>query len=81
VSGGPTWFKAKTFGWGWGLASTWQGWLVYSAYAMLALGGWRVFPPRHHLPAFLVWTAGITLLLVAICYLKGEKPRWRTGGR
>jgi hypothetical protein len=23
---------------------------------------------------------GLTILLIIVCYLKGEKPRWRWGG-
>jgi hypothetical protein len=26
------WFPAKTYGWGWGLPSTWEGWLVLVGY-------------------------------------------------
>ena len=26
------WFPAKKYGWGWGLPSTWQGWVVYCVY-------------------------------------------------
>ena len=78
---GRTWFRARRHGWGWGLPTSWQGWLVYAAWALLMVGGWRAFPPPRHAGAFLVWTAGISAALVAICYATGEKPRWRWGGR
>ncbi|WP_269146578.1 hypothetical protein [Xanthomonas oryzae] len=29
------WFPAKTYGWGWGLPTVWQGWLVYGIAAVL----------------------------------------------
>ena len=33
------WFPAKTYGWGWGLPITWQGWLVFlAALALFACG-------------------------------------------
>jgi hypothetical protein len=34
--------------------------------------GWGWGPPT-------CWQALLTLLLIGICYLKGEKPRWRWG--
>ncbi|HEX7637875.1 MAG TPA: hypothetical protein VF457_05710 [Burkholderiaceae bacterium] len=78
---GKTWFPAKRWGWGWGLPVTWQGWVVLAAYALLVAFGWRAFPLPRHVLAFLVWSAGITAGLVAVCYLKGAPPRWRWGGR
>ena len=30
------WFAAKTYGWGWGLPTVWQGWLVYGIAAVFA---------------------------------------------
>ena len=71
------WFSAKTFGWGWGLPLTWQGWVVYSiAFALLAAGSF-LFPPRQHMLAFQVHTWGVVAVLLLICWLKGEPPRWR----
>ena len=74
---GRTWFRARRFGWGWGLPNTWQGWLVYAAYALLLAGGWRAFPPPHHALALAAWAVGLTALLAAVCYATGDKPRWR----
>lgn len=76
---GDIWFPAKTYGWGWGLPVTWQGWFVYGgALAMLA-GAFFVFPPTEDLALFMVSTWGIIVLLVAVCWLKGERPSWRWG--
>ena len=36
----PYWFPAKSYGFGWGLPITWQGWLVF-------LGAWRCLPAAH----------------------------------
>lgn len=75
------WFPAKTYGWGWGLPSAWQGWLVFAGYiAALAVLG-NVFPPKNEHAAFVIGAGVLTLLLLAICWLKGEPPRWRSGGR
>lgn len=73
------WFKAKTYGWGWGPALTWQGWAVYAAYLALVVAWALRFPPALHEAAFLLGLAGLTAVLIAICWLKGEKPGWRWG--
>ena len=77
------WFKAKNYGWGW-YPVTWQGWLVVILYVgLIVYRAKKVhlmfdtdssFALRYF---FEVLFATITLLI--ICYLKGEKPRWRWG--
>lgn len=75
------WFPAKRYGWGWGLPRTWQGWLVLALYALGWVVAWLLFPPRGNAPAY-IWTiVALTALLVLVCWLKGEPPRWRWGGR
>jgi hypothetical protein len=74
------WFYAKKYGWGWGLPACWQGWVVLVAYLTLLVGGVFVFPPDRALPLYLLYTVVLTALLVAVCWLKGETPRWRWGG-
>lgn len=74
------WFPAKRYGWGWGPPRVWQGWAVTIGFAvLLGLGTW-LFPPATMLPRYLVFVAVLTVLLVGICWLKGEPPRWRWGG-
>jgi hypothetical protein len=74
------WFPAKTYGYGWGLPSTWEGWLVFVGYlAMLALCT-KVFPPHRNLLGFIVGVHVLSGLLVAICWCKGEPPKWRQQG-
>ena len=72
------WFRAKRYGWGWGLPITWQGWAVFVAWFALFLPAIRYFIPRRP-AAFLVFTVVMSLLLIAICYKTGEPPRWRWG--
>jgi hypothetical protein len=74
MSESPRWFKAKTVGWGWGAALTWQGWAVYAGYGLLLVGGVLRFPPDRDLPVFLAVTLGLTVALIAVCLAKGEKP-------
>jgi uncharacterized membrane protein YhaH (DUF805 family) len=73
------WFAAKTHGWGWGLPLRWQGWVVMVAFVavMIAISQW--LPPHKHPVGFLVAIFGLAAALIAICWLKGEEPRWRWG--
>ena len=31
------WFPTRKYGWGWGLPTRWQGWLVYGAALLLLI--------------------------------------------
>jgi uncharacterized membrane protein YhaH (DUF805 family) len=73
------WFPAKRNGWGWGLPLTWQGWAVLAAFIALIVANGRVFPPNKALLAYIVGIVGLSVLFVAVCWLKGEPPRWRWG--
>jgi hypothetical protein len=77
--GPPYWFPAKTYGWGWGLPITWQGWVVFLAYLLSLPLGYFWFPPQQELLGFMVYTHIATAVLVFICWFKGEPPRWRWG--
>jgi len=73
------WFLMKRFGWGWGPPVTWEGWVVAVQYvALMAAAGWA-FPPSDALPMFTVSVTALTAALIAICFWKGEPPRWRWG--
>lgn len=75
------WFPQRRFGWGWGPPRTWQGWLALGLYmSMLAIGIFGIDPDRQA-PLFFGWLAGWTLAFLAICYAKGERPRWRWDSR
>ena len=71
------WFPAKKYGWGWGLPNCWQGWLVLAAYLVLLCAG--AFLMLKEMGLLLGYTAVLSIVLIVICYLKGEKPRWRWG--
>ena len=38
-----------------------------------------IFPPSTEVGPLLVYLALLTAALIAICWLKGEPPRWRWG--
>jgi hypothetical protein len=74
------WFPAKTYGWGWGLPCAWQGCLVMGGFVgLLTMASFR-FPPGQHTPGFVISVLALTAAVVAICWWKGEPPRWRWGG-
>ena len=80
------WFKAKTYGWGWTPAS-WQGWLTLGLYLVVTLSLTFSLAPTDSgmiesaSEAMVFFGAVIipTAILLVICFLTGEKPRWRWG--
>jgi hypothetical protein len=75
------WFPAKTYGWGWGFPSTWEGWLVLLAYLILLPVAVVLLPPDKNMPGFLTSVSGLSAILIAICWWKGEPAKWRWGGK
>ncbi|MCE9586563.1 hypothetical protein K8R04_04600 [Candidatus Uhrbacteria bacterium] len=79
----PIWFKAKNYGYGW-YPATWQGWLIMAIWlALLLLNLYRIDSVSHSssdtLINFVPQSLILTLILVAVSYWAGEKPRWRWG--
>jgi uncharacterized membrane protein YkvI len=75
------WFPAKRYGWGWGPPVRWQGWAVLVVYALLLTAAAFVFLRDDRIAAFLLSSVVLTVLLLIVCWLKGERPRWRWGDR
>lgn len=75
------WFSAKTYGWGWGFPVTWQGWLVLAVYVAAVIAVSLRVPPDADPVRFALCITLLTLALLVICWLKGEPPRWRWGGK
>jgi hypothetical protein len=73
------WFPAKRYGWGWGFPSSWEGWLALAAFFALLAAGFFLFPPGDEMISFIAFVIVIAALFVAVCWLKGEPPRWRWG--
>jgi len=73
------WFRAKRYGWGWGLPLTWQGWVVLLAFVLLLGLGSALISPAKHLGWHLAYVMGLCAALIGICYAKGEPPKWRWG--
>ncbi len=78
------WFKAKRYGWGW-TPCCWQGWLATSLYGV-AFGGcvaWWLTHGRNEANPYLglLPLFAITAAFLALCWTRGEKPRWQWGGK
>lgn len=73
------WFPAKRYGWGWGAPRTWQGWVVIGVFVVLAVAGLFLFPPTRNLPGLILYLVALNVLLTAVCWVKGEPPKWRWG--
>lgn len=73
------WFPAKRYGWGWGLPKVWQGWVVMAIFGLLLVAGAVFLLPSRGQIAFVIYSALLCVLLVAVCWAKGEPPAWRRG--
>jgi hypothetical protein len=71
------WFPAKRYGWGWGPPNCWQGWLVMAVWFLVLLAGIPLAIRSRVL--FVAYAVFLSAILIFICWLKGEKPRWRWG--
>jgi lipoprotein signal peptidase len=74
----PYWFRAKTYGWGWGLPARREGWIVMVSWIIILTLAGLFIAPRSIL-AFCLFAFVMGAVLFAICYAKGEPPRWRWG--
>lgn len=79
LSGKNIWFPAKHYGLGWGLPVTWQGWVVLLLYMLGLVASVRLLPPHEAPFAFGSCVAVLSAALIVVCWLKGEKPKWRWG--
>ena len=77
----PYWFPAKRFGWGWSWPTAWQGWVVIVTYFSLLMAGAIGLRPYYGAIWFVIYTMALSVVLLAICWLKGEPPQWRWGNK
>jgi hypothetical protein len=70
------WFPAKRYGWGWGLPVAWQGWLVVCGYLSLLIVGSVTLLPQAF-AAYATFVVIVSAAFVWLCWLKGERARWR----
>jgi hypothetical protein len=75
------WFPAKRYGWGWGWPGLWQGKLVVAVFFIAVLAGAFVLLPGQSTTPFVIYVVLLSVVLVGVCWIKGEPPRWRSGGK
>ncbi len=72
------------YGWGW-TPITWQGWVLTLIYALGLIPNIIEANKQHSgsdfLVAFAIPFITNTILFLVICYSRGERPRWRWGGK
>jgi hypothetical protein len=75
------WFGLKRYGYGW-VPITWQGWLVTLAYVLVIVYASLHFKESleaNNPTGYLLVLIVSSILLIAICLQKGDRPRWRWG--
>jgi hypothetical protein len=70
------WFKAKHYGWGW-YPCSWEGWLALLIWVVLFMISINTLD--HEWLKNLIVISIFTIILIWVCYKKGEKPCWRWG--
>ena len=75
------WFPRKTFGWGWGLPSTWQGWTVFLVFLFLLGVGGPLASSVLGKTAAIVVVAGLVISFLVIVVVKGEPLSGESDGQ
>ena len=76
------WFRAKKYGYGWGLPVKWQGWVVLTAYFLFdAVGCIFVIKNPLNIIWFIPFILFCTIVFIFICWKKGEELKWRWGNK
>jgi hypothetical protein len=73
------WFPARTYGWGWGIPTAWQGWVVLIAYLAGIVAAAVFVQPEERPVEFFAILGALTIALLVVCWFKGEPPTWRWG--
>lgn len=78
------WFKRKRYGYGW-VPTTWKGWSAIILYLVAVLLPLIIFKDlfikeeASDIYKYVFYVLTLTVILVAISYLKGPKAKWRWG--
>ena len=70
------WFAVKRFGYGVGLPTAWEGWLVLFLYVAAVVSSALLLPAPASMGLFILFTAAV----LYICYVRSDDEwRWRGG--
>jgi hypothetical protein len=67
------WFRAKRYGWGWGLPCSWQGWIFFIIWFVILMVAVQRLMPEQPVE-FTAALALMALILALVCHFKGEPP-------
>ena len=76
------WFRGKKYGYGWGIPTVKEGWLVLVSYILLIILDKIQLgrtPSSQALTFFVLQVLLASVLLLIICYATGDKLEWRWG--
>jgi isoprenylcysteine carboxyl methyltransferase (ICMT) family protein YpbQ len=73
------WFGAKEYGYGW-YPLTWQAWIIMLCWLMVFVFALEYAVNNHLILGVLIILFSL-ILLIWICWKKGEKARWRWGSK
>lgn len=81
--GAKKWFQRKAYGWGW-VPATWQGWMVIALYIIFLVWDYvrlntLSFTNEDSIQRYVVDVTIAAFVLVIICFVTGETPRWQWG--
>jgi len=69
------WFPRKRIGLGWGLPISWKGWVTLLIFFALVFIGAITILPMFGPFVFLAYVSALSVGLVGICWVRGERPR------
>ena len=77
------WFKRKLYGWGW-TPATLAGWVVLLIFIAFIVWSGISFsnikdPSSSDLFIFYTKIVISVIILIIVCFIKGEKPKWTWG--
>ena len=77
------WFKRKTYGWGW-TSATWEGWVVLLVWAVILVFLFKDIDEKSYSSSNMLTSVVVPfvislVILLAVCFWKGEKPKWQWG--
>lgn len=75
------WFKRKRYGWGW-TPVKWQGWVVILVYISILFILFKDVDPaintfKENVTSIFLPFILLTIIVIGICYKKGESPKWQ----
>lgn len=77
------WFKRKLYGWGW-TPARWPGWVTLAVFLVFILCVVSRVDSSSHSVSDTLYGVFVPVVisivvLISICYWKGEKPGWQWG--